>query len=123
MPATIYDASATCVRSDCAHHLHCGREPRNHTTLTVGLNPEISMALTLAVVGAFSVPGVSAKESSHFHLHGSMGVRRTSGILQRFSQILPRFTQIFPGFSTYRKFWGELTLPPPMPLMQQYSDC
>ena len=35
------------------------------------LNPETSMALTWAVVGAVRASAVSAKESSHFHVHGS----------------------------------------------------
>ena len=40
-------------------------------TFSVGLNLETSMALTSAAVGAFSAPEISAKESSHFHMHGS----------------------------------------------------
>jgi len=38
-------------------------------TFSVGLNPETVMALTWAVVGAFSARDDSAKQSSHFHMH------------------------------------------------------
>ena len=40
-------------------------------TFSVTLNPETSMALTYVVVGAFSAPDDSAKESSYIHVHGS----------------------------------------------------
>jgi len=46
--------SEACATRLCSH------------AFSVGLNPETSMALTKAVVGAFSAPAVSAKESSHF---------------------------------------------------------
>ena len=38
---------------------------------SVRLNPQTTMALTSAVVGAFSAPDDSAKESSYFHVHRS----------------------------------------------------
>jgi len=59
LSAMIHLESEACATRLCSH------------TFSVDFNPETSMALTYAVVGAFSAPDVSANESSYFHMHGS----------------------------------------------------